>query len=216
MIIAFSGAKFVGKDTTAEGLIARHGFKRIALADKLKDICSTTFGVPRKDMDDPSKKEVPFESVVTINADHVKHLLGIIREDGFIFDFAEKCDLVCKDFVGVSLTSIRNMLQVVGTDMCRVHIQDDIWLGYIKKMIDVDHNYVITDARFKNERAYLKQIGATLILVKRPGYAPSNSHISENELGEDADYDVVINNDNNITSVQSGISMWYTLVKKDK
>jgi len=209
MLIAFSGNKFAGKDTAAEVLIKRHNFKRIGLADKLKDICSEVFNIPRLDMDDPSKKEDPFKTQIYISSNHLENLLRRLLDDGFEFDYEVALGQICRDFYGKSLSSIRDMLQTVGTDIFRNYIKDDIWLEYIKKELSPEKNIVITDARFKNEREYLKNLGAILILVHRPGYDGKSSHISENQLGDSSDYDVVAINDTTISALQSSISMWY-------
>jgi len=212
MIIAFSGVKFAGKDTAAEVLIRSYGFKRIGLADRLKDICSHVFEIPRSDMDDPSKKEILFTNPVTINPDHVKHLLELLSYDEFVFSFEDTCKAICKNFIGKNLTSIRDMLQTIGTDICRSYIQDDIWLAYVKGRVrHSEVPIVITDARFKNERDYLKSLGAILVLVKRSGLENTSTHISENQLGQDSDYDVIVNNNDTISGIQSEISMWYTV-----
>jgi hypothetical protein len=212
MIIAFSGVKFAGKDTAAEVLIRSYGFKRIGLADKLKDICSKVFGVPRQDMDNPSLKEVPFETPMTITNTNILDLLETISNDGFVFDLEKTTLEVCKNFYGKILTSIRDMLQTVGTDICRTFVQDDIWLAYVKNIVKTRVvPIVITDARFKNERDYLKSLGAVLVLVKRPELSNTSSHISENQLGEDHDYDVIVNNLTTVAAMQSEISMWYTI-----
>ena len=215
MIVAFSGRKFAGKDSTAEGLIRFHNFRRIGLADRLKDICSHVFEIPRADMDDPSKKELPFHIPISINPDHIKHLLELLQYDEFLFNFETKCIDICKNFIGKNLTSIRDMLQTVGTDILRTYIQDDIWLEYVRSSIEqTDGDVVITDARFKNERDYLKSIGAVLILVKRDSLGESTeSHISENQLGTDSDYDVIVYNKDTLTALQSDIAMWYTMSK---
>jgi hypothetical protein len=212
MIIAFSGAKFAGKDTAAEGLIRSYGFKRIGLADKLKDICSHVFGIPRQDMDNPMLKEVSFDTPISITNTNIVDLLETIFNDGFSFDLEKTTLEVCKNFYGKILTSIRDMLQTIGTDICRCYIQDDIWLSYVKNTIkNSDHPLVITDARFKNEREYLKKLGAVLILVKRPGLENTSTHISENQLGDDSEYDVIVTNDSSITCLQSEINMWFSV-----
>jgi hypothetical protein len=210
MILAFSGNKFVGKDTAAEIFIRKEGFKRIGLADKLKDICSEVFEIPREDMDNPSKKECIFKTEITITSGKVDSLLGRIARDGFKFDFETKFTDICKNFNGKNLTSIRDMLQTVGTDICRTFIKDDIWLEYVKKEIQLFPKVVITDARFKNEREYLKNIGAILILVKRPGYENKSQHISENQLGLEDEYDIIVNNDQTIQTLQSSMLLWYS------
>lgn len=211
MIIAFSGVKFAGKDTAAEGLIRHYEFKRIGLADKLKDICSEVFGVSRIDMDNPSKKESPFELEIKVTEENMDRLLRRLLEDGFEFDREKVLADACKIFNGKILTSIRDMLQTVGTDLCRNFIKDDIWLEYIKKQIDPKSNIVITDARFKNERDYLKNLGAALILIKRPGYESKSAHISENQLGEESDYDAIVLNNGTAYALQSSVCMWYSL-----
>lgn len=215
MIVAFSGRKFAGKDSTAEGLIRFHKFKRIGLADRLKDICSHIFEIDRKDMDDPFKKEVTFENPICIRADHIRDLLDLLRFDEFVFDEQQKCKEICKNFIGKNLTSIRDMLQTVGTDICRTYIQDDIWLEYVKDSITKsEKDIVITDARFKNERDYLKSLGAVLVLVKRESLGETTeSHISENQLGDEKDYDVIVYNNDTLTALQSDIAMWYVMNK---
>jgi hypothetical protein len=213
MLIAFSGVKFAGKDTAAEILIKRHKFKRIGLADKLKDICSQVFKISREDMDNPMLKETFFENPISITNTNILDLLEIIFNDGFIFDLEITTLEVCKNFYGKNLTSIRDMLQTVGTDICRTFVKDDIWLEYVKKELSPNSNIVITDARFKNERDFLKLLGAVLILVKRPSIQSHSSHISENQLGEDKEYDVVITNDTTPYALQSSIDMWYSLKK---
>lgn len=212
MIIAFSGNKFAGKDTAAEALIRSYGFKRIGLADKLKDICSEVFEISRKDMDNPDLKEKQFSIPISINPTHIDSLLTTLQRDGYVFDYDAKYETIFKSFQGKNLKSIRDMLQVVGTDICRTYIKDDLWLTYIQNFIKTfDGSVVITDARFKNERDYLKNLGAILILVKRPGLENTSSHISENQLGDDSEYDVVITNDDSITCLQSSVNMWFSV-----
>jgi hypothetical protein len=212
VIIAFSGVKFAGKDTAAEVLIRSYGFKRIGLADKLKDICSKVFGVPRQDMDNPMLKEVSFDTPISITNTNIVDLLETIFNDGFSFDLEKTMLEVCKNFYGKILTSIRDMLQTIGTDLCRTYIQDDIWLAYVRTAVKSSEvHIVITDARFKNERDYLKSIGALLVLVKRPGIESTSTHISENQLGDDSEYDVIVNNSGTIAAMRSELSMWYTI-----
>jgi hypothetical protein len=214
MIVSFSGVKFSGKDTAAEGLIRSHKFKRLGLADKLKDICSTVFNIPRVHMDDPTMKEAPFTIPVSVSPIHIHELLSIISRDGYDFEFHSTYELLCKNFMGRNLTSIREVLQVVGTDVCRNYIKDDIWLQYCKTIITThDGDLVITDARFQNERDFLAQLGAVMILVVRPGFDNKSAHISENQLGTAEDYDVVVTNEGTVTALQSDIAMWYTVMK---
>lgn len=217
MIIAFSGRKFAGKDTCAEGLIKRHKFKRVSLADELKDIASVVFHIPRTWMDDPDKKEKPFETPIVIRSTHLEDLIDQLEMDGFrVSEIAHKN--IFAEFLGTPLHSIRHTLQLLGTDICRSHIKDTIWLEYFDRRVSkINGNVVVTDARFKNERDHLKNLGAVLVLVKRYHYLEDSKatatelHISENQLGVDEDYDVLVYNSGTECQLQSEISMWYTI-----
>ena len=212
MIVAFSGIKFSGKDTAAECLISRYGFKRIGLADKLKDLCSDVFKVNRQDMDDPSKKELTFEVHLKITNEHLVQLLSTVKNDGFDFSYDKVLEEVKSNFEGTFLKSIREMLQIIGTDILRTFVKDDIWLEYITKFFDKKSKIVVTDARFKNERDFLKKNGAVLVLIKRPKIVSNNTHISENQLGEDSDYDAIIYNDSDIKSLHFTVNMWFGIL----
>lgn len=209
MLISFSGEKFAGKDSAAEALISRHGFKRIGLADKLKEIMATVTGTPLEDMHNPDKKELLFEKPLKITKEHIETLISILHRDGF--DITKDIGARLYGFVGTQMVSIRNLLQFFGTDVMRNCVADDIWLNYASKFISGSDNYVITDSRFANERKYLKERGATLILVKRQGLEGGDKHISENQLGTDEDYDVIVNNDSTRSALQSDVAMWYCL-----
>lgn len=57
IIVAFCGAKFHGKDTAAQPLIEKYGFKQVSFADGLKQCISTALRVPVSVLNDPAMKE---------------------------------------------------------------------------------------------------------------------------------------------------------------
>lgn len=211
MIIAIGGGRGAGKDSAAEALIKRKGFLRIALADKLKDLCSEVTDISRTDMDDPDKKDAPFKEPFIILSSHLQYLIDLIEYDGFkVSETAYKA--IFKEFNNKPILSIRDLLQTVGTDILRTHVSDTIWLEYFNRIVcDKKCNIVVTDARFANERAYLKSLGAVLVLVKRKGLVSTDSHVSENQLGSDEEYDTIFHNVACIHGLQSDVSMWYNL-----
>jgi hypothetical protein len=215
MIIAISGKKLSGKDTAALGLIERHKFVRISFADKLKDICSKVFNIPREDLDDPIKKEASFTRPILIGHNHIYMLLDILEDDGF-FISENSYRAISHEFINKQLNSLRQLMQVVGTDIIRNYVDNEVWLKYLKKTMDKTNsdNFVIADARLRNEREFLKSLGAILILIKRNGLVSTDTHSSENDLGNESDYDVVIDNNKSIIELQSGISLWWTF-KRD-
>lgn len=71
--------------------------------------------------------------------------------------------------------SPRVALQRIGTEMFRTHIHPDTWVKAVVKEIQgspADAKFVITDCRFDNEVAALKELGASLWAVSR-GLEPS-------------------------------------------
>lgn len=214
MIIAFAGKKGSGKDESAIALIDRHKFIRIGLADKLKDITAKVLGISRIDMDNPDLKEKIFHIPIRITEHHIHNLFEILEDDGFVVT-EDNYREVCHTFVGRPLTSIRHTLQMVGTDIIRNYVDDAVWLKYFEKAtLNTKANICVSDARFPNERKFLKDLGAILVLVKRNGLVSADSHVSENLLGEDKDYDIILNNNACITSLHADISLWYT-IKRD-
>lgn len=56
-IIAFTGAKGVGKDTAAQLLIDRYGYTKASFAEPLKQVCKLAFGLTDEEMTDRVLKE---------------------------------------------------------------------------------------------------------------------------------------------------------------
>ena len=55
--MGITGLKRHGKDTAAKLLVSEYGFTKISFADKLKDVVSVAFAIPREWMDDDTMKE---------------------------------------------------------------------------------------------------------------------------------------------------------------
>lgn len=104
----------------------------------------------------------------------------------------------------------RKILQYFGTEIVRTgfteFLQDsnNFWVDKVKEHLHEDGSYVITDVRFKNEVEFIKDNGGVVILIKRPGFEPSNVHSSENGI---EDYDIVIDNDGTIDDLKKKIEL---------
>jgi hypothetical protein len=92
---------------------------------------------------------------------------------------------------------VRRLLQVFGTEVGRKLIADDIWVTSTLSQLDPDGKYVITDCRFPNEAAAIKELGGTMIRIIRHGYQPVNAHVSETSL-DDYPFDYVLWNNSTI------------------
>jgi hypothetical protein len=139
-IIGITGKKFSGKDTLGSFFVNNHHYEQIAYADALKDAVKAIF-----DFDDDQ-------------------LYGFKKE-------------VVDEFWGVSP---RQVLQFVGTDLFRNHTHElipsigkDVWIQVVKRKImnRINKNpnvcFVVTDARFHNEVNAIKELGGTIIKLKR-------------------------------------------------
>tara|TARA_B100000424_G_scaffold148423_1_gene113074 strand:- start:1312 stop:1962 length:651 start_codon:yes stop_codon:yes gene_type:complete len=96
---------------------------------------------------------------------------------------------------------VRRLLQVIGTEAVRGMFGDDVWVELALKTINATNkNVVITDCRFPNEFAMVREIGY-LIRVDRPGIDPVNGHVSESYIAE-AEVDRVVVNDKDEEAIQ--------------
>lgn len=140
-LLSLSGFIGSGKSTAAKILIEDFGYTEIAFADKLKDICSITFGWPRNLLEGDTLES---------------------RE------FRETLDKFWTRKLGFDV-SPRKMLRMVGTGLFRKYFHEDIWIYSVFNEIEKnpDKKFVITDARFRNElRKIVDNDGFTCRVVK--------------------------------------------------
>jgi len=89
----------------------------------------------------------------------------------------------------------RKMMQTLGTEWGRQMIQDDLWIVSLKERIKNEPgNIVISDLRFENEAAVLRDMGADIWHIERPGVANVANHISENGIMRQLHDYVLLNN----------------------
>lgn len=97
----------------------------------------------------------------------------------------------------------RPFLQKLGTEAIKPVFGEDFWVRLLYKRIQESrlHNIVVPDVRFLIEEKGLKNWGAILIRINRPGYGPKNNHPSENEVDK-IKPDFTIKNDGTISELQ--------------
>ena len=140
MIIGISGFIGSGKDTAANYLVGFHGFRRDSFAGALKDAVAAVFGWDRELLEG-----------LTPEARHWRE-----QQDNW---WTNRLDMVITP---------RWVLQYWGTEVCRHGFHDDIWIAALENRLrSRTGNTVISDVRFPNEIASIKNAGGQIIWVQR-------------------------------------------------
>ena len=125
VVIGLVGVKTSGKSTTANIMkkIFQDDVIEAALADKLKNVCSEIFNVPREHFDRQDLKEIPFSSNKTLTKETISLVLtGFgIKETEDLLNFYNKNNIIDKQ-----LSSPRQIAQIVGTEVLRAAGDEDI------------------------------------------------------------------------------------------
>ena len=108
--------------------------------------------------------------------------------------------------------TIREVLQVYGTDIIRNMFGENIWINalkqYLDREVDLCRNlYLITDCRFVNEARAIKSWGGKVWRIVGDRGIVGDNHRSEIELDNYKDFDaVIINNlDTGVRSLKKQI-----------
>ena len=141
MIVGICGFIGSGKDTVADYLVNFHEFRRESFANTLKDAVSAVFGWDRTMLEGRTKAA---------------------RE------WREQVDPWWAERLSMPTLTPRWVLQYWGTEVCRKGFHDDIWIASLEnKLRNSQDNVVISDCRFPNEIASIKNAGGKILWVKR-------------------------------------------------
>jgi hypothetical protein len=141
MIIGICGFIGAGKDTAADYLVNFHGFRRDSFAATLKDAVAAMFGWDRELLEGRTRSA---------------------RE------WREQVDTWWAERLGMPHLTPRWILQHWGTEVGRNAFHTDIWIASLEnKLRKSSDNIVISDCRFRNEVAAIKNQGGRVIWVQR-------------------------------------------------
>lgn len=218
-IVAISGFKNSGKDTASAMLqyllnspsfmhhywmyklfykLFLNGKYRItSFAWPLKKTLSAFLNVPVELFNDRDFKENYYIFFPTLQITN-----KLPRHANTLSDNKFSKTLANKDFSFIQTTwiTIRQLLQVFGTEFMRGTFGDKLWvLATLRDKSPI----IISDLRFKVELQEIKKEKGITIYIERPGCKPGN-HASEREMLEMADnseYDYYINNNSSLESL---------------
>jgi dephospho-CoA kinase len=214
-LIGISGKKGSGKDTVAQtiqyfrSIYYKEGksfsqfvkdsrsmwvrpyseFENKKFADKLKDMVCLLIGCTREQLEDPEFKESLLGEKWWVIDKPDENLFLPYTPDNWAAHGDFESNLV--------KTTPRNLLQELGTDVCR-QIHPSAWINalfvdYTSKKHD---KWVISDVRFPDEAQAIKNRGGIVIKVNRD--VSDDQHKSEKALDGYTDWDYVIDNNGTI------------------
>ena len=173
-IIAFAGRKRSGKGMLAKGMREYSpNVVIIAVADSLKLLCCKLLKITYDELTQMKDDGTTFEAKVD------DYWVSTIKHEVKISD-----NIIRNEIGGRVFTNVREVLQIIGTDLIRKYSPDwhiDKTIERIKSYGD-DKIVVVEDVRFPNEKRRIEEIGGDVYFMIRPNYWDVSNHPSEKAL----------------------------------
>lgn len=151
-------------------------FKITSFAHPLKRTLAALLDIDINKFEDRVFKETYYIYFPTLTITNKPDYAKVISEGKFSRMINNK-DL---SFLKTNYITIRQLLQVFGTECMRNIFGDKIW---ILSTLKQKGNLIISDLRFKTEYYSIKALDGITIMVDNPNCKPGN-HISEQEINE--------------------------------
>lgn len=107
--------------------------------------------------------------------------------------------------------------QKLGTDAIRYGLKDDAWILALFSDYRESSNWIITDVRFYNELASIKQRDGFVIRINRDvkdDCGRDTNHISETTLDDCQEFDFVVDNNYSLDELKSTAEMIASIIRK--
>lgn len=222
-LIGIVGKKRSGKDTTADYILEKDGFKH-QLAGPIKEALSYAWARLQYDNkmtcltedDWEGKGDYHREKPLIINNEQARQVLAkALRYCELEWNLKSNgCDIIdVLDMItlnNIEVWTMRRFMQTLGTDLVCTHIDSMFWIKlFAIKYVDMlssGHNYfVVPDIRQQNELDTLRAMGATIIhVVREDSDQVKDTHITEAGLLPSIG-DVVIENDGTLEELYQKI-----------
>jgi hypothetical protein len=193
-VIAVSGWKGSGKDTVAEFLVKEYGYKRLSFADKLKDLVSTQYSIPREWLDDRVMKETPLTSP--------PHCYPVIPSDSFALNI----HYMLRNELSSGYWTPRAICILEGSLKRSVH--SNYWVRSVVEEITSAPNqdYVISDMRYISEADIIRKMitNARLIRIQREDNIATQDP-SERDL-DNYKFDIYLPNKSTVPALHTNIN----------
>jgi hypothetical protein len=102
--------------------------------------------------------------------------------------------------------SPRQMMQLVGTDFFRAHLNENFWIRHFEDWVLAEPPFtsvVVTDIRFQNELDVVKRLEGLVIKIERSSGEgrhkdTTDQHVTESGVEDLKNVDVVVHNDGSV------------------
>lgn len=172
-LIGFCGRKRAGKTCLAKMLQEEENAVIVTVANYLKYLCCDLMNLTYEELIEKKDNGFTFD---------------IVPDERWfkIIDNRTKIgiDNIRKELEGRHITSIRELLQIIGTDVIRKYNEN--W--HVEKMIEEIESYsedrliVVDDVRFPNERQAILDHSGEVFFIVRPNVLDVSNHVSETAL----------------------------------
>lgn len=201
-IYAFAGRKRSGKSELSNFMCEKYGAIKITIASYLKQLCANLLECDLKYLN-----KIKDDGTTFVHKPDDRWF-NIINNETNI-----PIDIIDKEIGNIVFTSVRQMLQIIGTNLIRKYYPD--W--HVNKMIKDIKSYnnkiiVIDDVRFVNEKNAIAELGGEIFFIIRTSNCLNvSNHISEISLTWDMfDNKHIIINNSDVNSLLTKFDKIYT------
>lgn len=198
-IIGLCGSKSAGKDTMADILISTENYIKVAFADFIKHALIPLFGWDENIFDQDKKElEDPYWGVTPRK---------MCQQLGTEFLRVQCNDLISKKFLLPNGEEYESTFHIK-------RINQDI-VNFLK--INKNTNIVFSDIRFQDELDYVKKLGGKIIKIENNKVQKNefSNHISEVNIANLTNVDIVIENNGTIGDFNKKIRVMIECIEED-
>lgn len=206
VIIGISGKKKSGKNTTAEILrdILRLKVRIGGIADKLKSVLSEVFDLPNYKTWSRSFKEDELEEPLILTSNRLHSIIRAFKRNINNMTTYE----IITQYENRRFTTIRELMQVVGTDILQNVASADVHLKQsgLKMMTGI---VIVPDIRFIEEFNYFNDGERTFLPIYIDKLSKEvDEHRSETEMDQLRNRCTIINNSGTIQDLTSQLVLY--------
>lgn len=180
-IIGFSGRLGSGKSELAS-ICEKYGYEKLYFALPLKQLCADLLDISITELNVLKRNNIPID--ITVGKDWI----DIIHNETQIPQ-----DNIQQVIGGKIIHTVREMLQLIGTDVIR-EFNVNWHVDKIKNMMQPNKKYVIDDVRFPNEKKMIEENNGMCWFIIRDSFNNISNHVSEIALEWRQFDSVIVNN----------------------